>query len=450
MMKRWPLRWKVALYAALFAVVATIAGAATTWCIMHYWEIGAFDRRLTTDAHELFRDVANFEGGWEKNRQQIKEIFVPLALRHRFVEVRGPRNELLYLSPNLSEPVPDDGIEKIHTRKIGRRSVRMGTFHEGGLTLRVGADLKEVNQIGRDILFGMIGAIPTVLIVIFIGARWVASRALAPVEEIRQAAAQITPQQLDQRLPVPPTEDEIAGLIIVLNKTFERLQRSFEQSVRFSADASHQLKTPIAVLRAGIEEILSDPKTPSDLQERADALLHQAHQLTSVVENLLLLARADAGRLELRRAEFDLRELLDGVLDDARALAEPRGLTVKAEVPDSLPFAADRGFISMIMQNLLDNAVKYTVAGGCICIRARAINGSVEVSIENNGEPIPAERRPHIFERFHRAWSVGQTSGHGLGLSIARELAVAHGGELILVRSDEEWTEFRLRLPKVL
>ena len=355
---------------------------------------------------------------------------------------------MLYLSPNLSEPVPDDGIEKIHTRKIGSRRVRMGTFHEGGLTLRVGADLKEVNQIGREIILGMIGAIPTVLVVIFVGARWVASRAIAPVEEIRQAAAEITPQRLDQRLPVPPTEDEIAGLITVLNKTFERLQRSFEQSVRFSADASHQLKTPIAVLRAGIEEILSDPKTPVDLQDRADALLYQTHQLTSVVENLLLLARADAGRLELRRAEFDLRELLDGVLDDARALAEPRGLTVEAEVSDSLPLAADRAFISMIMQNLLDNAVKYTVAGGCICIRARAINGSVEVSIENNGEPIPAERRPHIFERFHRAWSVGQTSGQGLGLSIARELAAAHGGELVLVRSDEEWTEFRLRLPR--
>jgi two-component system sensor histidine kinase TctE len=117
-------------------------------------------------------------------------------------------------------------------------------------------------------------------------------------------------------------------------------------------------------------------------------------------------------------------------------------------VPDSLPLAADRAFISMIMQNLLDNAVKYTIAGGCICIRARTTNGSVEVTVENNGEPIPPERRPHIFDRFHRAGSDGKTSGHGLGLSIARELAAAHGGELVLVRSDTEWTEFRLRLPR--
>ena len=156
--------------------------------------------------------------------------------------------------------------------------------------------MRQVNQIGWDIVYGMCAAIPTVLIVVILGGRWVASRAVAPIEEIRQVAAKISAQNLDQRLPVPPTNDEIAGLISVLNQTFERLQRSFEQSARFSADASHQLKTPVAVLRAGIEEILTDPETPPKQQARADALLHQTHQLTSVAENLLLLARADAGR----------------------------------------------------------------------------------------------------------------------------------------------------------
>ena len=176
----------------------------------------------------------------------------------------------------------------------------------------VGADLKEVNQIGRDIIFGMFGAIPTVLVVVAIGGRWVARRALGPVEEIRQAAARISPRHLNERLPVPPAKDEIAGLVSVLNKTFEHLQRSFEQSIRFSADASHHLKTPLAILRAGIEEILTDPKSSAMQQARANALLDQVHHLTSVSDNLLLLARADAGRLDLERREFDLREVLDG------------------------------------------------------------------------------------------------------------------------------------------
>jgi signal transduction histidine kinase len=446
-MKRRPLRWKIAFYAAALGIVATLAGAATTWTVMRYWEIKAFDRRLALDARELFRDVENFEGGLANNSRVIQEKFVPLALRSRLVEIRGPNGEVLYRSPEVRDSM-DDGIEGIHTRVIDGRRVRMGTFHWNELTLRVGADMREVDQIGSDILFGMLAAIPTVLVVIGIGGRWVARKALAPVEAIREAASRITVRNLDQRLPVPPAEDEIAGLVAVLNQTFERLQRSFEQSERFSLEASHHLKTPISVLRAGIEEILVDPDTPEKQQARAEALLNQVHQLTSIAEDLLLLARSDAGRLQLQREEFDLSEVLDGVCDDARALAEPAGLTVEAKLPPSLPLVADRRAVALIVQNLVENAVKYNAPQGCICIDARATNGDAEVTVRNNGDPIPSERVPHIFERFYRARSDGRISGQGLGLSIACELAKAHHGELTLVRSDKEWTEFRLRLPR--
>jgi signal transduction histidine kinase len=447
-MKPWPLRWKLALYAAALAVAATLAGAATTWTIMRYWELKAFDQRLALDAQELFRDVENFEGGLATNSRVFQEKFVPLALRDRLVEIRGPANEVLYLSPNVSAPILHDGIEKFHTRSIEGRRVRLGTFHWHGLTLNVGADMKEVDAIGWNIVLGMFGAIPTVLIVIIIGGRWVARQALTPIEAIRQAASRISVHNLDQRLPLPPASDEIAGLITVLNGTLDRLQRSFEQSVRFSAEASHHLKTPISVLRAGIEEILTDPDTPAKQQTRADALLHQVHQLTSIAENLLLLARSDAGRLELHPEQFDLSEVLDGACDDARAMADGEGLRVEADLPEELPVVADRRAVSLIVQNLLENAIKYNEPDGCISIEARAVDGKAELTVKNNGEPIPPDRAPHIFERFYRARSDGRIAGQGLGLSVACELAKAHGGDLVLVRSDAEWTEFRCWIPR--
>jgi signal transduction histidine kinase len=369
-------------------------------------------------------------------------------LRDRLVEIRGPGNQLLYLSPNVPGPILSDGIEKFHTRKIDGRRVRLGTFHWNELTLRVGADMKEVDAIGWNIVLGMLGAIPTVLIVIVIGGRWVARQGLAPIEAIRQAASRITVHNLAQRLPVPPAADEIAGLVAVLNATLDRLQRSFEQSVRFSAEASHHLKTPISVLRAGIEEILTDPETPAKQQTRADALLHQVHQLTSIAENLLLLARSDAGRLDLHHEQFDLSEVLDGACDDARAMADGEGLEVEAKLPRQLLVVADRRAVSLIVQNLLENAIKYNEPEGCICIEAKAVDGKAELTIRNNGEPIPPERAPHIFERFYRARSDGRISGQGLGLSVACELAKAHGGDLVLVRSDAEWTEFRWWIPR--
>jgi signal transduction histidine kinase len=324
----------------------------------------------------------------------------------------------------------------------------MAEFEEGGLTLRVGDDLKAINQIGRDILMAMLGAIPTVLLIILIGSRWVASRAITPIEEIRQAAASITPQRLDQRLPVPPTGDEIAGLIEVLNAAFDRLQRSFEQAVRFSAAASHHLKTPIAVLRAGIEEIMSDPECNLRTQAAAEGLLHRVHQLNSISDNLLLLARADAGRLEVRFDEFDLSEMLEGVLDDTRALAEPLGLVIETEVPKTLPLKADRVYVGMIAQNLLENAIKYNERGGRIRVMAQAQNGSVLLNVGNTGQGIPEERAAHLFERFYRGRGDERVSGSGLGLSTARELARAHGGDVSLLRADSTWTELSLSLPR--
>jgi len=346
-MKRWPLRWKLALYAATLAVIATIAGALTTWIII-----------LSTDP-----------------------------------------------------------------------------------------EMRHVSHIGWNILLGMLGAIPTVLIVIAIGGRWVAKQALAPVEAITNAASRISVHKLDQRLPVPETADEIAELIRVLNATLDRLQRSFEQSVRFSAEASHHLKTPISVLRAGIEEILTDPETPAKQQTRADALLHQVHQLTSIAENLLLLARADAGRLELHREQFDLSDVLRGMSEDASIMAEAEGLEVEADLLPELPVVGDRRAISLIVQNLLENAIKYNQPDGCISIYARAVDGEAKVIVKNNGEPIPPERAPHIFERFYRGQTDARIPGQGLGLAVASELAQAHGGQLNLVSSDRQWTEFRLLLP---
>ncbi len=447
-MKKWPLRWKLALYAACLALVATIAGGGTTWTVMRYREIDAFDRRLALDAQEFFRDVENFGADAAKNRRTFKELFVPLALRNRLLEVTDRSGEILYLSPGLAEPLSSDGRKEFHTRKIGGRSIRMGEFTENGITLRVGADLKEINQIGYDIFHGLLVAIPTVLLVIVVGGRWVARKAIAPVEEIRRAAAQITAQRLDQRLPVPPTGDEIAGLIEVLNAAFERLQRSFEQSARFSADASHHLKTPIAVLRAGIEEIMGDADCSLHTQATAEGLLHRIHQLNTVADNLLLLARADAGRLELHNAEFDFSELLEGVLDDARALAEPLGLTVESEVPERLPLRADRKFVGIIAQNLLENAIKYNARGGRVRVEARTVDGAVELNVGNTGDGIPEARASHLFERFYRGRGDERVAGSGLGLSTARELARAHGGEISLLRADAVWTELNLRLPQ--
>ena len=440
------LRWKLVMWAALFSFGASLICVWATWILLRAQEIQALDRRLFTDAQELFRDIENFQG--VNKRQEVTERFVPLALRDRLVEVRGRNGEMLYMSPNLSAPVLTDGIEEFHTREIAGKQVRIGVFRDKELTLQVGADLKDIEQLGWEIARSQVIVIPTVLLLIAAGSWALGSIALTPIEKIRRAAEHITAERLDERIPSEGPADEIGRLINVLNATFERLQGSFEQAARFSADASHQLKTPIAILRAAIDEILDEPDISPNLREQIADLLQQTRRLSSVAENLLLLSRADTGRLGLRQTDFELRKVLEGSLEDAHILGEKSSLQIESKLPSSLPMVGDREMVALTLQNLVENAVKYNRPGGKIVVSAEKSGHGVQISVGNSGPTIPTERAPHIFKRFYRARGDEQTPGHGLGLSIARELARAHGGELVLHSSRDDWTEFRLWLGK--
>src|SRR5678815_1331390 len=279
-MKPRSLRWKLVMWAALFAFSASIICVWATWILLRAQEIQALDRRLGTDAQELFRDIENFQG--VNKRREVTERFVPLALRDRLVEVRGRDGEMLYMSPNLKDSVLMDDIEDFHTRQIDGKQVRIGIFRDKELTLHVGADLKDIEQLGWEIARSQVIVIPVVLLLIAAGSWILGSIALTPIEQIRRAAEHITAERLDERIPSEGPADEIGRLIAVLNATIERLQGSFEQAARFSADASHQLKTPVAILRAGIDEILEEPDMSPKLRERIGDLLQQTRRLTSV------------------------------------------------------------------------------------------------------------------------------------------------------------------------
>ena len=287
--------------------------------------------------------------------------------------------------------------------------------------------LSESNARQQRLFWQFSGAGGVLLLGAFLASNFLAHRLSGPVEQLAVAAAENR------------TQRERAETALEL--TQEELQRS----ARFSAHASHQLKTPVTVLRAGLEELLADEKLTPAIREEIATLVHQTFRLTSVIEDLLLLSRMDAGRLQLNLGPLDLIPLLEGSLDDLGTLPAALDLTFETDFPPALLIAGEKSYTALILQNLLENAHKYNRPGGRIRLTVRIEGSEVLLLIGNTGPAIPAAAREHIFQRFHRGAMGENQPGHGLGLNLARELAHLHQGDLLLVRSEKDWTEFAVR-----
>jgi signal transduction histidine kinase len=226
-----------------------------------------------------------------------------------------------------------------------------------------------------------------------------------------------------------------------LASTAEELRRS----TRYSADASHQLKSPVTVLRVGLESLLAHEGFKPEVYEELSALLHQTHRLTGVIDDLLLLSRMDAGHLQIASSPVDVSQLVNEWLDDLGALPDSPDVKIEREFPTGLFVAGEKRYTSLVVQNLLENARKYNRPGGRIRVSAYSNGRDVVLTIGNTGRTIPPDE--DIFERFHHSSTPSAASGHGIGLNLARELARLHGGDLCLVRSENDWTEIEVRLP---
>lgn len=447
-MTRWPLKLKVGLYSAILVVAGLIATAALTLPLIYKSQLQELDERLENDGAELANVLKTFEVTPAK---RIDHKVFPLNLRMRYLVIEGPGGEQLYRSPNPKRREGDLDPRNLspgmHNAEIGGVRIRLGVFKAEPFTLHVGARLGTLESIQDDLRRGFYFALPITGVIVFLGGFLLAHHALRPITAMTAAAERISALKPEERLPVSPASDEIARLTNVLNESFDRLQRAYASAARFSADASHQLKTPLAVLRAGLDELRSDIDITPGQREIVGVLLQQTRRLTTLVEDLLLLAQADAGRLRLNPAPLDLVPVVDILLDDLSALGTEQEIEIERDVPSELVARADVRRVKIILQNLGENAVKYNCPSGRIRLRGWRENGSVFLSLANTGVPIPNEYWERLFDRFSRPGTGENIKGHGLGLNIARELAHAHGGDLRLARSDEKWTEFELRLP---
>jgi signal transduction histidine kinase len=306
----------------------------------------------------------------------------------------------------------------------------------------------------RVLLNAILVVSPVVVVFAMALAYWLAGSALVPVRLIMDEMDAIKDgRSLHRRLAVPLSNDELARLALTLNGMLARLETSFGSLHRFTADASHELKTPLMVLRAGVERALTHPSTPSESIEALDEALEQVNQMSEMVEDLLTLARADEGRAPLTMDEMDLRELIADATETAGLLAEGQGVEVTSKVPDTpVLLPVDRQRLRELLLNLATNAVKYTPAGGSVAIELEDAPDQVRLRVTDTGIGIAPGDLPHIFDRFWRAdparSRTGDRPGVGLGLSITKWIAEAHGGTIMVASRPARGTSFTVTLPR--
>jgi heavy metal sensor kinase len=268
-------------------------------------------------------------------------------------------------------------------------------------------------------------AAPLALILATLAGYALAGAALRPVEAMRRRATAITAATPDARLPVPPGGDEISRLAETLNDMLGRLDAAFQHERRFVADASHELRTPLALLRTELELALRRPRTRPELEEALRSAAEETERLSSLAEDLLLVARADQGELPVRREQVPARAVLERVAGRfaARAAELGRPVTVTGEAP---VVDADPARLEQALGNLVENALAY--GGGAVELSARSVNGHVELHVTDEGNGFPREFTARAFDRFSRADESRSRGGSGLGLAIVQAIALAHGG----------------------
>jgi heavy metal sensor kinase len=321
----------------------------------------------------------------------------------------------------------------------------------GGLPVRVesGASLAPaLTELHRLLLSLALGFV-IVTVVALAGGYVLVRRALRPVEEITRRAEGITSRQLSERLPVPPTGDEFQHLSEALNRMIGRLDETFQHNRRFLADASHELRTPLTILRSELEGAVQRPGLEPALQETLNNLLEEVQRLARIVENLFALSRLDAGLATTASSRFDFARLAATTAEQMCLLAEDKGVTITCQTPEPVFLEGDQGRFKQVIVNLLDNAIKYTPAGGRVTLAVRERDNEAVCEVADNGMGIPAEALPRVFERFYRVDAARnrEFGGAGIGLSIVQAICAAHNGRVEVESTEGRGSCFRVRLP---
>lgn len=463
---KFGLRTKLTLlYAVLFAAVLGLMGWFFSRTVA-----GRMDTGVTEELDQRaagLRGYINFVDGKPTlvyDRDDPEEThFIRLATRfyqmydahdgHLIEQSREMELLDVDLSPEeVAQRVAEPGIDEFDTEsdrlRFHNSVIRAPDRHP--YLLRVGASLGPMQNTERELKRILLLMIPAAVFVAALGGWFMARLALRPVQELRAAAHQISISNLDRRLPLSGTGDELDRLAVTFNNVFERLQSAVEQMREFSVSISHELRTPLTALQGEAEITLMRASSVDDYRRVLTSQLEELGKLSRLVHQLLTLARAESGQLKLEPHELDLAALVRSLVEQMEPIASYSGVQLAVVKDDpEVWISADPQWLERVVLNLLDNAIKFTRSGGSVEVSLARDNGEARLEVSDTGSGISPDALPHIFERFYRedASRSKQVAGVGLGLSLVRSIVQAHHGRVQVKSEPNVGSTFIVLLP---
>ena len=449
----------IAWYAGLLTAVFLLFGIALYQVLRGYLEHSLAQtllRRSDQIAASLLADIDK-----TGERYVVDQIAIRYAPENydRFIRITRPDGSALYASgrtgsfdPSGLAPLAVNIVDGDFARKVAlgdgsRLLVTARVFHR--FLIESGGPMAPIETILSHLLLSLLIGVPLLGLVAVGGGLFLVGRALAPVVQIARSAEQITLHNLNERLPLTNTGDELEHLSLALNRMIVRLSEALEQNRRFLADASHELRTPLAALRGEMESVVEQTRALPELSDRAGSALEEVDRLAKIVDALFAISRLDAGDAQQEWARFDLAAVAASTTEQMSLLAEDKGISVACEVQGQVSVEGDRARVKQVVVNLLDNAIKYTPPGGSIHLNVRAHDSKAVLEVVDTGIGIPAEALPHLFERFFRVDGARsrEVGGAGLGLAIVKSICAAHGGKIDVTSAEGRGSRFTVELP---
>jgi heavy metal sensor kinase len=418
----------------------------------------AIDMLIAKKARPTPTQIRTAEDSTEEESDQIwNQIFrhTLQSTKKTYIQFTNQRGMIYYRSYSLgtdSLTIPDSiGLNAtvLTTVDFNGEPVRIAATRDRNFTYAIGYPLADLRELLDNLFVIFIILLPIALAASVIGGLALSKTSLQPVNEVTTRALRITAENLDQTIPVRNANDEIGRLTVTINDMIQRLRDSFARVRQFSADASHELRTPLTIMRGEIELALRSTKTPDEYRRVLESSLEEILRLTSIIDNLLTLAKADRGQFETNFSEVDLKQLVEELFEDSEILAENKQITVSLRLLDPVTIVGDRVRLRQLFLNLIDNAIKYTPSGGSVTIAVERADGDVVFEVADTGIGIPPEEVGKIFDRFYRVDKARsrEMGGTGLGLSIAKWIAEIHRGTIIVKSEPQKGSTFTVKLP---